>query len=95
MRECVRREAFPHTHYTVVHVERKSLQSEKPRSKITQCAVAIWKKCIHEKKNNVKEFDEFIQLKGGVKILAILVLCVVVVERAGNYTMHTQLNRDL
>ena len=38
VRECVRREAFPHTHYTVVHVERKSLQSEKPRSKITQCA---------------------------------------------------------
>ena len=34
----VRREAFPHTHYTVVHVERKSLQSEKPRSKSTQCA---------------------------------------------------------
>ena len=40
VRECVRREAFPHTHYTVVHVERKSLQSEKPRSKITQCARA-------------------------------------------------------
>ena len=39
VRECVRREAFPHTHYTVVHVERKSLQSEKPRSKITQCAL--------------------------------------------------------
>ena len=39
VRECVRREAFPHTHYTVVHVERKSLQSEKPRSKITQCAM--------------------------------------------------------
>ena len=38
VRECVRREAFPHTHYTVVHVERKSLQSEKPRSKSTQCA---------------------------------------------------------
>ena len=37
VRECVRREAFPHTHYTVVHVERKSLQSDKPRSKITQC----------------------------------------------------------
>ena len=59
------------------------------------CKEFSYKKCIHEKKNNVKEFDEFIQLKGGVKILAILVLCVVVVERAGNYTMHTQLNRDL
>ena len=41
VRECVRREAFPHTHYTVVHVERKSLLSEKPRSKITQCAPGL------------------------------------------------------
>ena len=41
VRECVRREAFLHTHYTVVHVERKSLQSEKTRSKITQCGQVI------------------------------------------------------
>ena len=43
VRECVRREAFPHTHYTVVHVERKSLQSEKPRSKSKQCAIGCQK----------------------------------------------------
>jgi len=43
VRECVRREAFPHTHYNVVHVDRKSLQSEKPRSKITQCGVVYSK----------------------------------------------------
>ena len=32
----MRREAFPHTHYTVLHVERKSLQSEKPMTNSTQ-----------------------------------------------------------
>ena len=34
----MRREAFPHTHYPVVHVERKSQQSEKPRRVFLQCA---------------------------------------------------------
>ena len=47
------------------------------------------------KKNNVKEFDEFIQLKGGESKFLQFLYFVVVVERAGNYTMHTQLNRDL